>query len=78
MGFWLVVITDLAMLFLLMPAYKEIMDELVAVVESVINTPLTPGEHFMLYALPIVWLIASLFWIGWRIYKSRSTGGIKF
>jgi len=76
MGFWLVVLTDLGMLFLLMPSYKEIMDELVGVIESVISTPLSPGEHFMLYALPIVWLGASLFWIGWRIFK-KNRGGIR-
>ena len=76
MLFWITIIVDLGILFILMPAYKEIMDELVAVVESVITTPLTPGESFMLYALPIVWLIASLFWIGWRIFK-KNRGGIR-
>lgn len=77
MGFWITIIVDLGILFLLMPSYKTIMDELVGVVESVINTPLTPGESFLLYSLPIVWLVASLFWIGWRIFKSRNRGGMR-
>lgn len=75
---FIVIITDLMILILLLPAYKEIMDELVAIVESTINTPLEPFEAFVLRGLPIIYLVASLFWIGWGIYRSRNRGGMRF
>ncbi len=72
------IVGDLMIIFFLFPAYKEIMDTILGVVESVINTPLTPGENLILYSIPIVWVIASLIHISWRIYKSRSRGGVRF
>lgn len=78
----IVIIIDLAMIVLLFPSYKTIMGELQTMVESVIAmgadpVPLTAFEQFVFDSLPIVFLVASLFWIGWGIYRSRS-GGIRF
>lgn len=70
-------ILDILILIFLLPSYKEIIEDLQDVVESVIGTPLTDFEAFVFASLPIVFVVATLFWFGWRIFRSRE-GGVRF
>jgi len=69
---------DIFIICILFPAYSEIMETLVEVMESILHTPLTPTMSIIFYSLPIVFLAGTFFWFGWGIYRSRNRGGIRF